>query len=128
VKVEAAKKSSVIEISYEGPTPAHCQSVVAKLIDLNLDEHVRLNRAHGSHQFFADQTRRLHDQLAGREAELRDLKNKTGLASPDAQRKMIVARVGRLEDDLLHAEGRRPWPRPKCVNCVTNCPACPTPR
>ena len=104
VKVEAAKKSSVVEISYEGGTPAQCQAVVAKLIDCYLDEHVRLNRTHGSYQFFADQTRRLRDALAAKETELRDLKNRTGLASPDAQRQLIVARIGRLEDDLLHAE------------------------
>jgi polysaccharide biosynthesis protein PslE len=102
--VEAAKKSSVIEISYDGPSPAHCQSVVAKLIDAYLDEHVRLNRTHGSHQFLGDQTHRLRAELSAREAELCSLKNKTGLASPDAQRKMVVARIGRLEDDLLNVE------------------------
>ncbi len=107
VKVEAAKKSNVIEVSCEGPTPAQCQSVVAKLIDAYLDEHLRLNRAHGSHEFFADQTRRLRDNLSRREADLRDLKNRTGLASPAPQRQLIVARIGRLEDDILQAEAAR---------------------
>jgi polysaccharide biosynthesis protein PslE len=107
VKAEAAKKSSVIEISYEGPTPRQSQAVVAKLIDAYLDEHVRLNRTHGSHQFFADQTKRLRDDLSRTESELRDLKNKTGLVSPAAQRQLIVARIGRLEDELLGVESAR---------------------
>ncbi len=107
LKVEAAKKSSVIQITYQGPTPHLCQTVVAKLIDAYLDEHLRLNRTHGSHEFFAEQTRRLREELAGKENELRDLKNQTGLASPAAQRQMLVARAGRLEDDLLHAEAAR---------------------
>lgn len=107
IKVEAAKKSNVIQVTYQGPTPTQCQSVVAKLIDSYLDEHLRLNRAHGSHQFFADQTNRLREELSQKEAALRDLKNQTGLASPAAQRQLLVARIGRLEDDLLHAESAR---------------------
>jgi polysaccharide biosynthesis protein PslE len=104
IAVEAAKKSNVVEVSYDGPSPANSQAVVAKLIDCYLDEHVRLNRAHGSHEFFDDQTRRLHNELSHKEIELRDLKNQTGLASPSAQRQLIVARLGRLQDDLLSAE------------------------
>lgn len=107
LKIEAAKKSSVIQVSYQGPTPTQCQSVVAKLIDAYLDEHLRLNRARGSHQFFADQTNRLREELSHKEIELRDLKNQTGLASPVAQRQLLVARIGRLEDDLLSAESAR---------------------
>ena len=107
VKVEAAKRSNVIQIAYQGPTPKLSQTVVAKLIDSYLDEHLRLNRAHGSHEFFADQTNRLRAELSNREAELRDMKSKTGLASPAAQRELMVARIGRLEDELLHAESSR---------------------
>jgi polysaccharide biosynthesis protein PslE len=107
VKVDAGKKSNVIEIVYEGPTPAQCQSVVATLIDSFLDEHLRLNRTQGSHEFLADQTRRLREDLSRKEAGLRDLKNQTGLASPGAQRQLLVARIGRLEDDLLSAESAR---------------------
>ena len=107
LKIEAAKKSSVINVTYWGPTPELCQSVVAKLIDTYLDAHVRLNRTHGSHEFFAEQTRRLHEKLSRNEAALRDLKNETGLASPKAQRTQIVTRIGRLEDDLLKTEESR---------------------
>jgi len=107
IKVEAAKKSNVIDITYQGPTPKLSQSVVAALIDTYLDEHVRLNRTHGSHKFLADQTQRLQKELTRRELELRDLKDKTGLASPDVQRKLLVARIGRIEDELLHTQTAR---------------------
>lgn len=105
--VKAAKKSSVINVTYRGSTPELCQAVVAKLIDTYLDEHGRLNRTHGSHEFFVEQTRRLHEKLSRNEASLRDLKNETGLASPEAQRKQIVIRIGRIEDDLLKTEESR---------------------
>ena len=107
IKVEAGKKSNVIDITYEGSTPAQCQAIVAKLIDAYLDEHVRLNRTQGSHEFLTTQTNRLHDDLSRKESELRDLKNKTGLASPTAQRQLLVTRIGRLEDELLSTEATR---------------------
>jgi len=107
LKVAAAKKSNVIEVSCEGPQPRLCQTIVAKLIDVYLDEHVRLNRTRGSYDFFAEQTKHLRDDLTVKEADLRDLKNNTGLASPGDQRQIIVARIGRLEDELLHAESAR---------------------
>ncbi|MEN6459148.1 MAG: hypothetical protein ABFC63_09470 [Thermoguttaceae bacterium] len=107
LSVEAARKSSVIEVSYAGASPGLCQSVVAKLVDVYLDEHGRINRNHGSHEFFAEQTRRLLAQLSRCERELRDLKSATGLASPAAQREQLVARIGRIEDELLQTETAR---------------------
>jgi uncharacterized protein involved in exopolysaccharide biosynthesis len=107
IKVEAAKRSNVVDVSCEGPTPEKCQAVVTKLIDAFLDEHLRLNRTSGSHEFFVAQTRRLKDELTRKERDLRDLKDRTGLASPAAQRQLIVARLGRLQDELLQAETAR---------------------
>ncbi len=107
LSVSAAKKSNVIEIAYRGPSARGCQAVVAKLIECYLDEHLRLNRAQGSLEFFAAQTKRLQEELAKKEGALRDLKSQTGLASPAAQRELLVVRIGRLEDDLLHAEADR---------------------
>ncbi|MEN6452310.1 MAG: hypothetical protein ABFC96_17600 [Thermoguttaceae bacterium] len=105
--VAAPKKSSVIEIGYRGASPELCQAVVGKLIDVFLEEHGRINRAHGSREFFAEQTSRLREQLSRREAELRDMKSATGLASPAAQRQQMVARMGRLQDELLETEAAR---------------------
>lgn len=107
LNVEPARKSSVIAITYRGDTPKQCQTVVAKLIDIYLEEHSRLNRPHGSYKFFVEQSKRLRKELSRREVALRDLKNETGLASPEAQRKQIVTRIGRLEDDLLKTEESR---------------------
>jgi polysaccharide biosynthesis protein PslE len=107
LKVEPARKSNVIEISYIGGNPKSAQAVVAALIDAYLAEHVRLNRPQGSHEFFAEQTTHLRDDLVKKEQALRDLKNKTGLASTRDQRQQLITRIGRLEDDLLGADTAR---------------------
>jgi uncharacterized protein involved in exopolysaccharide biosynthesis len=125
LNVEAAKKSNVIDISYDGSTPEQCQLVLAKLMDFYLDEHLRLSRTRGSHEFFAEQTTRLHEELSQRESKLRDLKNATGLASPDAQRQLLVARIGRLQDDLLTADAARAMAKAKVDNLRTQLSSLP---
>ena len=100
VNIEATKKSNVIVLSHDGPSPKVSQQIVAKLIDFYLDEHVRMNRTPRAHQFLKEQASALKTQLAGEEDQLRSLKNATGLASPTEQRQNLVVRIGHLEDEL----------------------------
>jgi polysaccharide biosynthesis protein PslE len=104
VSIEATKKSNVIVLSHEGPSPKVSQQIVAKLIDFYLDEHVRMNRTPRAHQFLKEQASALKTQLAGEEDQLRSLKNSTGLASPTEQRQNLVTRIGHLEDELKATE------------------------
>ncbi len=101
LNVWAPKRSTVVFISFDGPSPEVAQAVVTQLIELYLEEHVRLNRTAGSHDFFVDQTQEIRQRLNATEGQMRDLKNRTGLASVDEQRTILVDRTGRLEDELL---------------------------
>jgi uncharacterized protein involved in exopolysaccharide biosynthesis len=105
LEVEPVKRSNVLVVSYDGPTPESAQAVVAKLLDFYLDRHIQLNRTPGAHQFLAEQTARQRAQLTRAEEEMRDLKNRTGLTAPDAQRQLLVNRIGRLQDELLQTAG-----------------------
>lgn len=104
VKVSTAHKSDVVEVACLGPTPELAQSVVAKLVELYVDHHIGSNRTPRAHEFFERQTARLHDELHAGEMKLVGLKNETGLASPEAQCKVLVEQIGRLEDELMSAE------------------------
>ncbi len=99
--VEPVRKSDVIAIRYSSSDPKLCQTVVSRLIDFYLDSHLSLNRAPGADKFLKEQTGRLLGQLARTEADLRDLKNKTGVTFPDGERQIRVSRIGRIEDELL---------------------------
>lgn len=101
--VWAPKRSNVVCVSYDGPSPERAQQVVTQLIDLYLEDHVRLNRTAGSHNFFVEQTDQIRDRLTNTETQLRDLKNQTGMAAVEEQRKILVDRAGRLEDDVLRS-------------------------
>ena len=105
--VSSTRKTNVIEIACNGPSPRWAQNVVAKLIDSYLVEHIRLNRPEGSLEFFTEQTSRSRQELARAEEALRDLKTAAGVASAVEQRQALVLRVARLQDDLLQAETAR---------------------
>ncbi|HEX4073748.1 MAG TPA: hypothetical protein VHX68_21390, partial [Planctomycetaceae bacterium] len=63
LSIEAAKKSNVIVLSHEGPSPIVSQQIVSKLVDYYLDEHMRMNRTPGAHQFLKEQATTLKTQL-----------------------------------------------------------------
>lgn len=102
---ETIRKSNVLLITYDGPSPELSQAVVARLIDFYLERHMAVNRAPRAHQFLAEQTARLRAKLAATEEALRDLKNETGLSAPEGQRQILVNRIGRLQDELLQTTG-----------------------
>ncbi len=102
--VDAVKDTAILSLSYDARTPALAQRVMRKIVDEYLEAHVRVNRTPGSHDFLSQQTQRLRQQLTAAEDKLRALKEQTGLVSPEAQRQILVTRIGRLEDELLQAE------------------------
>ena len=100
IEVEAVKKSNVIQIAYEGPSPDASQAVVRNLVEFYLEEHARINRTPGAHKFLTEQTERVRADLSTAENALRALKDETGLIAPDGQRTILVDRIGRLETEL----------------------------
>jgi polysaccharide biosynthesis protein PslE len=94
------RRTNIIAVSYEGYSPEVAQQVLLKLIEAYLPEHLRLNRAVGAHDFLAEETMRIRNELTKAEEKLRDLKSSTGLISPDSQREETVTLIGRIDDDL----------------------------
>jgi uncharacterized protein involved in exopolysaccharide biosynthesis len=98
--VNPVRRTNVISLGYDAKSPEIARKVIASVIDSYLAEHLRLNRPAGAQEFLAEETARVRAQLTAAEEKLRDVKNETGLASPDSQREVVVAQKGRLEDDL----------------------------
>jgi uncharacterized protein involved in exopolysaccharide biosynthesis len=99
--VASVKKSNILTIAYDGPSPEVSQAVVDRLVDSYIERYAHLNRTPGAHHFLSEQTARLKTQLTQTEEALRVLKDRTGVYSPDGQRQLLVARLGLLEDELL---------------------------
>jgi len=99
--IEGVKRSNVVQIQYEAPSPELAKQVVAKLIECYLEEHIRLNRTGGAREFLGEQTQHARVELASAEDDLRMLQTGSGLISPQSQREILVQRVGKLEEELL---------------------------
>jgi uncharacterized protein involved in exopolysaccharide biosynthesis len=104
LNVEVVKRSNVLQVSYEGASPDAARAVVAELVDQYLEMHVRLNRGQGAYQFLVEQVERSRKGVEATEGRLAELKERTGVFVPEAQRLLMLTRIGKLEDDLMQAE------------------------
>lgn len=104
LEAEALKDSTIINISFKSQSPQLAQNVLAKLIDLYLEQHIAVHQTPGSYQFFTQQSDDLRNKLAQAEDELRNLKDRTGISSLEEQRLVIVKRIGDLEQLTGDAE------------------------
>lgn len=100
MEIEALKNSNIITISFEAESQKVAQEVINKLIGFFLDKHIDVHRTRGSYEFFDKQTDEFRNTLAQAEENLRELKNKTGIASLEDQRRVLVKRIGDLEQEL----------------------------
>ncbi len=102
--IESPKNSNILAITYESESPKLARTAVNKLIDFFMDKHISTHRTPGSYEFFEKEASELRAQLAKVEEELRNLKNKSGVASLDEQRRVILTRLGTLQRDLEETE------------------------
>ena len=104
LKYEALDDSNIIHVSYEAKQPKFAQMALSKFLDLYLEKHIAVHQIAGSYQFFDEQTDYLRTNLTGMEDQVRFLRNKTGIASPDEYRSMHLERVVALEREIEQTE------------------------
>ena len=104
MEIEALKNSNIITVSFEAKSRKLAQETINKLIGFYLDKHINVHRTRGSYEFFNQQTDQLRNSLVQAEENLREIKNKTGIASLDEQRRVLVKRIGDLEQELEGTE------------------------
>jgi polysaccharide biosynthesis transport protein len=100
VKVWAPKQSTIITVSYSASSPELAHDVVSALTSAFLEEHLQLNETDGSVDFFAEQVDKLHQELIGKQAELRDRKNSFQLTSGNAHPSMLEKSREALREKL----------------------------
>lgn len=100
LKIEMLKGSNIIHLSYEGPKPKFNQDILAQLIDFYLEKHIAIHRRSGSYDFFSNQTDQLRSGLQKMEENLRRVKNRTGIASLEDQRRVLLSRISDLQKEM----------------------------
>ena len=106
VEVAPVQNSNVIRIAYDARDPRASQAVTAKFIELFQEQHIQLNRTKGAYDFLAEQTAHLRSSLTRNEEELRQLKDATGLTSPEDQKRILVTRIGDIQSEWLGTVAR----------------------
>jgi uncharacterized protein involved in exopolysaccharide biosynthesis len=99
LEIETQKNTNTLSLSYQGKSPKFTETVLSRLIDFYLEKHITVYRTPGSYDFFDQQAEDLRNQLAKSEEELKTFKNKTGVASIDDQRKILLGRIGTLQQE-----------------------------
>ena len=94
---EALKNSNIITITFEAGNRRLAKRTIDKLIDFFLEKHMNIHRPAGSYEFFDEQTAETRKTLAEAEENLRTLKNSTGIASLEEQRKVLLERISGLQ-------------------------------
>ena len=91
--ISSPRTSNVANVWAKANSPEQAQAIVSTLVEVYLDEHMRVHRSNDSLDFFDHQVEGLATQLESAQQSLRDLKNQAGLAS-------ITGRDESLEDEL----------------------------
>jgi uncharacterized protein involved in exopolysaccharide biosynthesis len=97
LNAEALRNSNIIAISFDSVSRKIAQGTINKLIEFFLEKHMTVYRPAGSYEFFDEQTAETRKNLAIAEEHLRALKNSTGIASLEEQRKVLLQRISDIQ-------------------------------
>lgn len=93
LKVDAVKKTNMVEVSYQSPDPQLAYGVMSALSTGYLQKHVEVHRPVGSYAFFAKETDKYQKALQDSEVRLADFGRVEGSAAPDVVRTDLAQQV-----------------------------------
>jgi uncharacterized protein involved in exopolysaccharide biosynthesis len=93
LKVDAVKKTNMIEVSYSSSNPNLAYGVLNTLSTVYLEKHVTVHRPVGSYDFFAKETDKYKNALQESEIRLADFGREEGMAAPDVVRTDLAQQV-----------------------------------
>ncbi len=93
LKVNAVKKTNMIEVSYQSTDPQLAYGVLNTLSGAYLQKHVAVHRPVGSYDFFAKETDKYQKALQESEIRLADFGRVEGSAAPEMVRTDLAQQV-----------------------------------
>jgi uncharacterized protein involved in exopolysaccharide biosynthesis len=100
LSIYSPRSSTVVTVQGRAAAPGQAQKIVAAMVDVYLEEHMRISRSPASYQFFTEQSRRLDEQLEAAQGALRDAKNTAGIASIEGRRTAIEGQINAVETQI----------------------------
>jgi uncharacterized protein involved in exopolysaccharide biosynthesis/Mrp family chromosome partitioning ATPase len=100
LEVEAIPDSDILSIKFEARDPELARDVVAKLIEVYLDERSDIYRDPGDLKFFQDQLSAARDEQSQIQQQLKDLRDTSGVSDTTQQRLTLLSRISELQSDI----------------------------
>jgi uncharacterized protein involved in exopolysaccharide biosynthesis len=97
ISIDSPRDSAIVKVKCKAESPQAAQEIAATLVDVYLDEHMRINRPSGSYEFFAQQAHLLKTQLDQARCQLREAKNEFGISSFEDRRTAMEQQASDLE-------------------------------
>jgi uncharacterized protein involved in exopolysaccharide biosynthesis len=105
--IAAPRKSNIITVSCKAKSPELAQKIVATLVEVYQEEHVRVHRSPGTYAFFEEQEK---GSLAAWEKaadDLREAKNRLGIVTIEGRRKHLDDTIAEIDFKRLGNEAER---------------------
>lgn len=100
INITSPRQSTIISVNARGKTPEEAQLIATTILNLYLDEHMRVSRPLGSLEFLTEQTQQMRDEYHRALADLRDAKNHGGMASIEGRRAALENQISTVEAQL----------------------------
>ena len=97
------RRTDVVGLRYSAATPDAAQKILAKVVDIYREEHVRAHRTEHSYSFLEDQKQLLQYELQKAYDSLRDAKNRAGLSSIESQQLILQQQLRAIDADVVVA-------------------------
>ena len=91
--ISVVTKTNAIEVKYKSRDPQIAYGVLNKLADLYMQKHLTVQRPTGSYDFFAKQTEKYREALAGSEQKLVKFGRMQGISAPETERTDMAQQV-----------------------------------
>ena len=101
---ELVRKTNVIAISFRSRSPQTAHDVIELLILFYHRKHMSIYRPTGSYAFIEQQKNALAEDLKTREAQLRDMRDSTGIISIADKQSSLLTRLNDLQADFIKAK------------------------
>ena len=105
LKIEAEKKSNLIDVSYASSDAQLASHVLRSLGDAYIQKHVEVHTPPGQVQFFTQETDRYKKDLGEAESQLKEFSNQENGVAPTAARDLALQKMAEFNLSLQETRG-----------------------
>jgi uncharacterized protein involved in exopolysaccharide biosynthesis len=103
LSITPVRKASIIQVVYTSENAAQAAAVLSTLSELYLQDHLRVHRTAGTHEFFSAQAEGYAQQLAGAQQRLSEFRRRHNVVLLDEQKDLMLRRMMDTEQALNEA-------------------------